>query len=528
MRIILGIFCALFLTVAAFAQIPAFPGAQGSGADSVGGSGRNGTGTPQVFYVTNLQDSGTGSLRNCLQASGPRTCIFRVAGCITQKTNIEVDNPYLTVAGQTAPGELMLGCPGNSGFTLRISTHDTIVRYITISPDDPTTSPGPSTGTVGYSIVNTTPFANIADHLTLRWAGNKAYNQTANFNNEFTGNSTLQWSLLYEPHEGHPVGPSTSEEDNAARAALSVNFDVHHSMFVDLSHRIPEYNNKTMRWINNITFNWCGYAVQGLGATQSDIVGNVWAYSNLVPGTCLSGPHPIHSSNGNWPGSIPGTPSFYIAQNIGPGHTTPNADQYGDLAQQVDGEPGNEQGAFPSSWHRSSPLPSPNAFPIQVTDPTQLATLLTGTIGNSQHLDLHGAWVSHRDPQDTRIINQYNANGSGGFWPNGVTYNGVFYCPPGPVVSGCIPMPAIMANWTDTPVTGFPVCTTSLNDGICDQWKTDNSLSTTDPTLWKRIAPNGYTYLENFINGPGSGGGTTQPPPSGRPLPPTSPIATPH
>ena len=354
--------------------LPAFPGAQGGGAASVGGRGG------AVFEVTNLNDGGTGSLRACIEASGPRICVFRVAGMITQKSDMTVNNPYLTVAGQTAPGQVIIGGPGNTGEALRISTHDTIVRYVTFSADDVNTPSGPDTGTVGYSITNATAYNNILDHASMRWAGNKSWIMFSGFG-ACESETTLEWSLLYEPHEGHPVGPSTSTNDNATTSECEPDYDTHHSMFVNIDHRIPEYNNRTMRWINNITYNYSWYAVEALGATQSDIIGNIWDYANLVP----SQSYPIHSSDGNWPGSIPGTPSFYIAGNIGHGRTTANPDQIGDLTYQITGENGSEvNGNFPSSWLRSSPLASPNSFPI-VPDPAQnLGSLMLPTVGNSQ------------------------------------------------------------------------------------------------------------------------------------------------
>jgi len=74
--------------------VKAFPTAQGFGANARGGRGG------RVIEVTNHNDSGKGSLRNAMEASGPRICVFRVSGTITLKSAIRVSSPYLTVAGR--------------------------------------------------------------------------------------------------------------------------------------------------------------------------------------------------------------------------------------------------------------------------------------------------------------------------------------------------------------------------------------------------------------------------------------------
>ena len=77
--------------------IPAFPGAEGYGAVARGGRGG------RVIAVTNLNESGPGSFRKALEAKGPRIVVFRVAGTVEGRFNIK--NDFITIAGQTAPGD---------------------------------------------------------------------------------------------------------------------------------------------------------------------------------------------------------------------------------------------------------------------------------------------------------------------------------------------------------------------------------------------------------------------------------------
>ena len=81
------------------AEIPAFPGAQGGGAYSFGGRGG------KVIVVTSLEDSGPGTLREACEQGGARIVVFNVAGIIHLKSPLIIMAPYITIAGQTAPGD---------------------------------------------------------------------------------------------------------------------------------------------------------------------------------------------------------------------------------------------------------------------------------------------------------------------------------------------------------------------------------------------------------------------------------------
>jgi pectate lyase len=122
------------LSSSANASMPAFPGAEGYGRASIGGRGG------RIIEVTTLADSGPGTLRACIDATGPRVCVFRVAGVIRYTTKRPmITNPYITIAGQTAPGGgiLLTHNGGPNGFTPLVvkNTHDVIVRFIRVRPD---------------------------------------------------------------------------------------------------------------------------------------------------------------------------------------------------------------------------------------------------------------------------------------------------------------------------------------------------------------------------------------------------------
>lgn len=184
---VLSAFLALFsITTAAYAA-DAFPGAEGFGRVAQGGRGG------AIIKVTNLNDGGPGSLRACIDAKGPRVCIFTVGGVIrfTSEPPI-IRNPYITIAGQTAPGGgiLLTHNGGAQGFTPLVAkrTHDVIIRDIRVRTDKNGVERG-SNDTItiedSYNV--------IVDHVSASWALDELINGQGQ-----NDNVTISWSIFAE------------------------------------------------------------------------------------------------------------------------------------------------------------------------------------------------------------------------------------------------------------------------------------------------------------------------------------------
>src|SRR5262249_18091630 len=131
----------------------AFPRAEGYGRFAIGGR------AGKVYTVTNLNDAGPGSLREAIEADEPRTIVFNVGGLISLKSKLVFHNPYLTVAGQTAPGKGI--CIRNYTFG-GVGAQDTIIRYIRVRLGD---LAGITMDGMGLASSNNC----IIDHCSISW-----------------------------------------------------------------------------------------------------------------------------------------------------------------------------------------------------------------------------------------------------------------------------------------------------------------------------------------------------------------------
>lgn len=255
---------------------PAFAGAQGYGAMSAGGRGG------RVIAVTTLADAGRGSLRACIEQSGPRVCVFRVAGVIrfTQRPPV-ISRPFITIAGQSAPGGgiTLAHAGGPAGFTPLIikGTHDVIIRHIRIRMDVRGADRGANDA---ITIENSRNI--IVDHVSGSWALDENINGQGD-----NDNVTISWSIFAEGIARHDkCALLGSDPSRAQRVSFLHNICAHHG------DRNPDLNfrpGSCIEVINNLFYNaqsqfaevWESY-----GGTSASIVANIFrAGPNTGPQT---------------------------------------------------------------------------------------------------------------------------------------------------------------------------------------------------------------------------------------------------
>ena len=192
------------------ASLPAFPEAEGFGAQSIGGRGG------KVLFVTNLKDSGSGSLREAVEANDSRTVIFRISGTIDLKSAIVITKPYITIAGQTAPGDGI--CLKNHA--LVIAADHVIVRYIRCRPGDNAKAESDSLSlSSGRDI--------IVDHCSTSWSVDETLSASSRGR---LGNVTVQWCIISESlHDSiHHKGPHGY--GSLIRGGLGNGYTYHHNL----------------------------------------------------------------------------------------------------------------------------------------------------------------------------------------------------------------------------------------------------------------------------------------------------------
>ena len=364
---------------------PAFPGAEGAGAYTPGGRGG------KVFVVSTLEDylpkkekPIPGSLRQAIDAEGPRTIVFDVGGIIDLKNDLEIRNPFVTIAGQSAPSS-------SGGITLRrysleVKTHDVIVRYLRIRPGD---LAGKELDGLSCSAQNV-----IIDHCSVSWA----IDETLSTNGD-SRDLTVQWCFITESLNKslHKKG----EHGYGSLISGPGEISYHHNLYAFHNSRNPRPGDVLLDFRNNTIVGWGirpGYNRDNV--TLMNYVGNT-----LIPYPYSKFPTAAFHTE-----FLPDDPRmrFYLSDNT---------------------HQGAEAGTRDNSLLIAPPEKKSREviLPLLVTAPLATATISTDptAVAHQRVLDLAGATLPRRDAVDERVVSQIrnhtggiiNTPGDVGGWP---------------------------------------------------------------------------------------------------------------
>ncbi|BET66988.1 hypothetical protein ASA1KI_19060 [Opitutales bacterium ASA1] len=284
------------------AQTVAFPGAEGAGRFASGGRGgkvyvvtsledylpkgragrKEGTYGQASFYATTLGEGNyrpyvdalgkphpgegqpllpafpalpaepviPGTLREAVEAEGPRTVVFAVSGDIALKSELVIKNPYITIAGQSAPGEGVQ----IRNWGVKVETHDVILRHLRIRVGE-VKGPGKLRRVLGEQThaLDLAGINIIADHCEAAYANDQIFNTYGTVHREAV---TLQWSMIY----GGPKR-STHEKGDHSMSTVAVGWtyvSLHHNLFAHTRLRNPRLDMLTYDFRNNVIYNFEG------------------------------------------------------------------------------------------------------------------------------------------------------------------------------------------------------------------------------------------------------------------------------
>jgi pectate lyase len=426
-------------------QMIAFPGADGAGRLAQGGRGG------RVYTVTTLQDGGPGSLREAVEAAGPRTVVFAVSGTIALQSELIVRNGRITIAGQTAPGD---------GITLRdqpftIAASDVVVRFIRSRLGDVTQVDGDAIGVISGRRI-------ILDHVSASWSSDESLSVAANFKTPERSYDevTVQWSLIGESlNHTAAKGPGVTHGfGSLVRAAKGARVTYHHNLWLHHQDRMPRpgnYNKPDVDPVggffdfrSNVFYNW--------GAERSgynmDFEGTHSNY-NFVDNCYWTGP----SSKGAW--------AFEESSSRARAYFNGNT---------MNGVMPRDPWSLVRAHAKHLPMGLPpgyksgQAFPVAPLEADPAATACPRVI------DIAGASLV-RDAVDQRLINDFkqrkgriiNSQQEVGGWPE---------------------------------LRSLPAGVDTDGDGMPDEWELAQGLNPRDAEDGNRMDPKtGYTQLELYL-----------------------------
>jgi len=453
--------CLLAVWVPAQAQQLAFPTAEGFGRFASGGRGG------VVCKVTNLNDSGTGSLRSCLQQTGTRTIIFTVGGTITLSSQIGSIKSNVTLACQTAPGDgIMIKGPPVSGALGFQATNNVIVRHCRIRGPGRTS---PITDNTNGVSAGQGPGINyvIFDHISGGWSTDDFWS-CSSLTDGANINCTLQWSFISETLKQVSAGGAGSAGGSWVGGGQTS--DIHtsylHNLFSNIAKRTPTVGADYTQIINNVVYmceSQCIYAWAEYDAIHADIAYN-WlnrGASNILTVGCG------YASSWECKPEDQAASDYFIKGNV---HTV----------RRPDASTGSEF-AMVDIGGQAYTMQSTN----RVSGGPVIPTETTAVASKAQVIARAGATVPKRDPIDNKVLGYVN-NNTGGICGTGN--------PPPITIESCVQFP---------PYASAAAPADSDNDGIPDTWETQHGLNPNSPVNdldGPKIASNGYSNLENYLN----------------------------
>jgi hypothetical protein len=457
------------------AEIPAFPGAMGGGTFSFGGRGG------KVITVTNLDDDGPGSLREACETGGVRIVVFYVSGIIRLKTPLIVRAPYITIAGQSAPGDGIC----IAGETFWINTHDVVIRHMRFRRGE--TWVGRRDDAIGGN-----PVGNIMiDHVSASWGLDEDMSIYRHMYNDSTGkatedklptvNITIQNSIFSEALDtwNHSFGSTLGGE----------NCTFIRNLWADNAGRNPSIGwNGIFNFVNNVVFNWVHRSADGGDYTAMyNFINNYYKPGPATPKDSPVGYRILKPESGRskLPYRVYGR--AYVDGNIMEGNERVTRDNWNGGVQVEDL---HDAGIYKDVMKWNKPLPMPE-FPI-----------MSARESFDYVLDNAGANFPVRDAVDVRITEQvhtgvikYSENVNLGNVPQ-FKYRRLSQ---DSYKIGIITDIAQVGGYPE--YKGVPY-KDSDKDGIPDEWETRYKLNPNDPSdAILDCNGDGYTNIEKYING---------------------------
>lgn len=458
------------------AKIPSFPGAEGGGMYSFGGRGG------KVITVTSLEDSGPGTLREACEQGGARIVVFNVSGIIRIKTPIIIRAPYITIAGQTAPGDGV----AVAGESVWINTHDVVIRHMRFRRGE--TNVGRRDDALGGN-----PVGNIMlDHISASWGLDENISFYRHMYDSGNGerkklptvNVTIQNSISSEALDtyNHSFG-STLGGENASFMR---------NLWACNTGRNPSVGwNGIFNFVNNVLFNWWHRTVDGGDYTALyNIINNYYKPGPMNQNDKPVGHRVLKPETGR---SELGRLVFgraYVHGNIVEGNEKVTEDNW-DGGVQVENMPNT--GDYRESIRWNEPFPMP------------WMTILPAEEAYEFVLDNSGATLPKRDAVDERIIRQvrtgtieYNDDMESSAGKKYIRHR----LPDDSYKKGIIREPSQVGGY---PVySGKPYQDTD-GDGMPDAWEKKYAALGLDPNNPEDAVldcnGDGYTNIEKYING---------------------------